>query len=228
MAGIRLGVFGGTFNPIHLGHIHVARSVQQLFDLSRIYFVVATTPPHKPGIDLAPFVHRYAMVSLAAACSSRFVPSTAELESPASPFSIDTMNKFASRCGNAAGLYFIAGGDSLLEVEGWHRGEQLLGEYNFVFVLRPGTPLGDPRDILPRCYASRVRDFRGMGRRKTQEQLRLEQSARSRRIFVVDVDAPDISASRIRQLAASGRRFASLLPVAVVQYIRKLRLYGER
>ena len=109
-----VGVFGGTFNPIHLGHLHIACSVQQLFGLSRIYLVVASTPPHKPGLDLAPFLDRYAMVSVALSGSDRLIPSAIELERPASPFSIDTMKKFARRSKSGHdGLYFIAGGDSL-------------------------------------------------------------------------------------------------------------------
>ena len=228
LAGMRLGVFGGTFNPIHYGHIHVARRVQQLFGLSRTYFVVATTPPHKPGTNLVPFLHRYAMVSLAAACSVCFIPSAMELDHPASPFSIDTMEKFARRNGGAAGLFFIAGGDSLLEVEGWHRGQEFLGRYNFIFVQRPGSSLGDPREILPGKIASRVRDLRGLGSPKLRERLRSEGAGRARRIFIVDVGAPEISATHIRQLAASGRRLGRFVPAPVVQYIQKLRLYGER
>ncbi len=225
---MRLGVFGGTFNPIHLGHLHVAGSVQQLFGLARTHFVVASTPPHKPGLDIAPLVHRYAMVSLALSGSERLVPSLMELERPPSPFSIDTMKKFARRSpGGRRGLYFIAGGDSLFEVSGWHRGEELLATYNFVFVTRPGVEIDDPRRALPGSIAHRVRDLRGLGPR----QVRRHASGNGpggNRIYLIDVDAPDVSASQVRDVAALGRSVKRWLPAPVALYIKKLGLYGER
>ncbi len=228
MAGIRLGVFGGTFNPVHLGHIHVARQTQRLFGLSRIIFVVASTPPHKPGLDIVPFVHRYAMVALAAASSRDFVPSTIELDPPASSFSIDTMRKLALRRQEpCSALYFIAGGDSLSEVQTWHRAEELLSLYNFIFVVRPGVRIADARELLPPAAASRFRDLRGLGRRRISREVARGISEQTF-VYLVDLNAPDIAASRVRTLAAAGRRFDRLVPASVAQYIKKLRLYGER
>ena len=136
----RIGVLGGTFNPIHLGHLHIAGEIQKIFSLAQVHFVVATTPPHKSPEDLIPFIHRYAMLSLATAAISSYIPSMIELEPQASPFSVDTMNKLARCMGREQReLYFIAGGDSLSEVKTWRNSEKLLTSYNFVFALRPGT-----------------------------------------------------------------------------------------
>jgi nicotinate-nucleotide adenylyltransferase len=224
-----LGVFGGTFNPIHRGHLHIARSVRRLFGLSQIHFVVASEPPHKPGLELEPFFNRYAMVALAAAEDRHFVPSPVELERPSSPFSVHTMRKLARRTGiDPVLLYFVAGGDSLLEVGGWYRSAELLSSYNFVFVVRPGFPLDEPGASLPAKVAGRIRDLRGLTPAAGRRKLRLERESRGLGIFIVDVDAPDISASEIRLRAASGRRISHLVPPLVHEYIQKLRLYGER
>lgn len=222
----RLGVLGGTFDPIHEGHLYVARSVQKIFRLSKILFVVASTPPHKPPKTLVDFAHRYAMVSLATAGEPFFVPSPIELEPDASPYSVDTMSKIARDSGFDTGdIYFIAGGDSLREVRSWRESEKLLTSYNFVFVLRPGFGKGDFREFLPEKAWPLLCD----GSRPGAEDIRLqieENRGGANRLFVVDVDAPDISATDIRRLAASGKDFSGSVPDAVNEYISKMQLYG--
>ena len=226
---MKLGVFGGTFDPIHRGHMHIARHAQNLFGLSQIHFVVATSPPHKRAGDLGPFSLRFAMVSLATSRFPSFIPSLIELEPPRSPYSIHTLGKLARGSSRAPrDLFFIAGGDSLLEVSNWREGGKLLSSYSFIFVSRPGVEDQDPARVLPRRVVSRVRDLRGLGRRQARREIRLEERASQNRIFLVDLSAPDISASRIRSLVFAGRRIQHLVPVPVGQYIRKLHLYGDR
>jgi nicotinate-nucleotide adenylyltransferase len=225
---VRVGILGGTFNPIHSGHLHIARRIQQLFSLSQMHFVVAAIPPHKPLDNLISFSHRYAMVSLAVAGIPSFIPSMIELEPEASPFSVDTMDKFAVRVAREKGiLYFIAGGDSLMEVKSWRKSEELLTSYNFVFAVRPGTDLAHVQDALPKSALKRVQDFRALGRTEIRRKL-AKADTKERMIYVVDVDAPDISATRIRNLASSGKSVSRMLPRPVNEYIRKLHLYGER
>jgi len=225
---LKLGVLGGTFNPIHSGHLHIARSVQKLFSLSKVLFVVAADPPHKPRKGLVAFAHRYAMVGLATSEEKSFVPSLVEQEPPASSYSVDTMRKIARSVRlPKTELYFIAGGDSLLEVNSWRESEKLLASYNFIFVLRPGMDAGDYTAFLPEKAKSRVRDLTGCGRtgiRRRIDDARL----RRNRLFIVDVDAPDISATQVRSLASAGKNFRSLVPGPVYSYIQKLDLYGER
>jgi nicotinate-nucleotide adenylyltransferase len=224
---MKLGVFGGTFDPIHLGHLHVASRIQSLFGLSQIHFVVAATPPHKRRVGLLPFSHRYAMVALATLGSISFVPSTVELEPPASPFSIHTLKKLVRNNGrDLLDVYFIAGGDSLLDVANWRDSLNLLTTYNFIFVARPGVATIEAKAVLPRKAAKRVREFRGLGSRQLRQRIRREEGSSENRIFIVDVDAPDISSSRIRSLVSSGKRIRHLVPVAVHEYIQKLRLYS--
>ena len=228
MGPMKLGVFGGSFNPVHHGHLHLARCAQRLFGLQQIHFVVAESPPHKPVLDLVPFAHRYAMVCMATAGYPALVPSLVELEHPTSPFSVHTMEKIARRyAGRSVSLYFIAGGDSLLDVRTWREGEQLLSSYSFVFALRPGVELDEINTMLPAKAKRHVCDLRRFRSRSLRERIKAEEVSREKRIFIVDVAAPDISASRIRELAAAGKRIRHLVPAPVHEYIQKLHLYGE-
>ena len=229
LGGLRLGVLGGSFNPIHFGHMHIARSCQRLFSLSRVHFVVAASPPHKSGEDMIPFMHRYAMVCLATMGRPSFVPSLVELEPPASPFSVDTLGKLAGQVDRRKGiLYFIAGEDSLNEVKSWRESETLLTTYNFIFVRRPGTRKEDHRDILPERSLSQVLDLCGLGRVQIRRRIGEEERSGESRIYIVDLNAPDISATEIRILAGAGKSLKSAVPAPVRDYIRKLNLYGER
>jgi nicotinate-nucleotide adenylyltransferase len=224
----RLGVLGGTFNPIHLGHLHIARSVQKLFSLSEIRFVVAASPPHKSKKSLIALTHRYAMVGLATSEEPSFVPSLVELEPHASSYSVDTMRKIARAMDRNKGeVYFIAGGDSLCEVKSWRESEKLLTTYNFIFVLRPGFDAGNLKDYLPQKARERVCDCSGYGRTRIRKLMEDDRPGKNR-VFIVDTDAPDISATRIRNLAAAGKNFRRFIPAPVYAYIQKLHLYGGR
>lgn len=223
----RVGVLGGTFNPIHCGHLHIAREVQSLFSLEQVHFVVALNPPHKSPSDLLPFAHRYAMASLATAGFPGFIPSPIEVEPGASSYTIDTMDKLKRRVGgDGSALFFIAGGDSLPEVRSWRQGAALLGSYNFVFVTRPGVAAYDPADALPPDAVSRVRDLTGLSRSEAQRVIADESGCL--RIFIVDVGAPDISATEIRRLVLEGMPVDEMAPGPVREYIDKLKLYGGR
>ncbi len=223
-----IGVLGGSFNPIHNGHLHIAQAVRESFGLAEVHFVVATTPPHKEGRSLLPLAHRYAMVCLATSGTRAFLPSLVELAPPASPYSIDTLEKLA-RLLPAAGrdLFFIAGMDSLLELHTWKENQALLQTYSFVFVARPGIVPLPAGQILPPGAARRLVDLRGLSPRAQRQALRDCRASPANRIYLADMGAPDISASTIRQRARAGRRFGHLVPPPVGAYIRKLNLYGE-
>jgi nicotinate-nucleotide adenylyltransferase len=224
----RIGVLGGTFNPIHFGHLRIARQVQRLFSLSQVHFVVAAIPPHKDLKNLIAFSHRYAMVSLATSGLASFIPSMVELEPQASPFSVDTLTKFSRRFPREqAVLYFIAGGDSLPEVRSWHESETLLSLCNFVFAMRPGTIATNPKAVLPEIAAGRVIDLSRLGPIHAGRQIGSQKSD-DFKIYIVDVGAPDISATRIRELAGSERSIHRFVPGNVGEYIRKLHLYGGK
>ncbi len=225
---MKAGVLGGTFDPIHLGHLHLARHTQRLFGLSQVYFVVACTPPHKRAKTIIPFSHRFAMVSLATAGERSFVPSLIELEPPESPFTIHTLGKLA-RCDGRRPLdfYFIAGEDSLLDVSNWRQSEKLLTSYNFVFASRPGVEHADASAVLPPKAVSHLRHLRGLAPRQVRRRIKLEEQTSENRIFMIDVAALDISATQIRALASAGKRIDRLVPPSVHEYIQKQSIYGE-
>jgi nicotinate (nicotinamide) nucleotide adenylyltransferase len=168
------------------------------------------------------------MVCLAVAREASFIPSLIELEPEASPFSVDTMRKFARWMERDSGvLFFIAGGDSLLEVKSWRDSEKLLNSYNFVFVMRPGTKSFVAGDVLPEKTTSRVRDLTGLKRVQIRRRI-AEEGVNECHIYIVDIGAPDISATRIRALASSGKSIHRMVPEPVCEYIHKLHLYGAR
>ena len=229
MGIVGIGILGGTFNPIHRGHLHLAKSVQALFELSKVYFVVSPVPPHKQAESMIPFEHRYAMTSLAVEKELSFIPSLVEIEPNPSPYTIDTMDKL-TRIEEPNRLFFIAGGDSLLEIASWRESERLLAEYNFIFVTRPWDGPIDAEKCLPSDAFKRVCDLTGLDRRQTRKKIAGE-SKEEKRIYIVNAKAPDISSTRIRALlAAKGGDHAvrRMLPPAVRGYIRKLRLYGGK
>jgi len=224
----RLGALGGSFNPVHFGHLFIARRIRDLFHLQRVHFIVAATPPHKPAGGLVPFAHRYAMVSLALAGSRSFLPSAVELDPPPSPFSVHSLEKLdlRNRAGHAR-LYFIAGGDSLLDVGSWHESERLLASYDFVFVTRPGVEIPDPAALLPRDARESMLDLRDRRPAEIRAAVRTAEACGERRVYLLDVGAPDISASEIRRLVAAGEPVDKLVPARVREYIEKLNIYGE-
>ncbi len=229
MPETRLGALGGTFNPIHVGHIHIARRIQRMFNLSQVHFVVAANPPHKPTDRLVPLIHRYAMVCLALSGSRALVPSLLELEPPPSPFSIHTLRKLSrTATAGCSGVYFIGGGDSLRDVGAWHQSEQLLSAFNFIFVTRPGTGAVNPSRFLPPAVMGRVIDLRNRVPGFVRRSIRRCEERRRRHIYLLDVGAPDISASVIRTRVAARRRIDGLVPAGVHEYIKKLQLYGDR
>jgi nicotinate-nucleotide adenylyltransferase len=224
----RLGALGGSFNPIHFGHLFLARRIRDLFRLQRVHFIVAAVPPHKPAEVLAPFIHRYAMVSLALAGARDFVPSPVELEPPPSPFSVHTLEKLDQRNrGEHARVFFIAGGDSLLDVGEWHESKRLLASHDFIFVMRPGVDIPDPAGLLPSSARGSLLDLRDRRPAEIRAAIRVAEGGWERRVYLLDVGAPDISASTIRQHIAAGRAVDNLVPARVREYIDKLQIYGE-
>jgi nicotinate-nucleotide adenylyltransferase len=194
-----------------------------------VLFVVSQDPPHKQAEKLIPFAHRYAMVSLAVEKEISFIPSMAEMEPEPSPYTIDTMDKL-SLIEKRNRFFFIAGGDSLLEVASWRESERLLAEYNFIFVTRPWDGPIDAEKCLPADAFRRTRDLTGLERKQAKKKIAGEPKEENR-IYIVDAKAPDISSTKIRDLVATkggDRAVRRMLLPSVRVYIKKLRLYGSR
>ena len=147
-----VALFGGTFDPIHAGHIAVAEAAQKRFHLDTIHFVPSARPPHKTKPALTPFVHRYAMVALACSDHADFRPSLAEAPAEGAPphafYTIDTVRRYRREHPDDH-LFFIVGADQFLEIPTWKNYEALLDSCDFIIASRPGFRLDALRLVLP-------------------------------------------------------------------------------
>src|ERR1043165_3638677 len=141
MAVRRTGIYGGTFDPVHNGHLEVARRVLQLFELDQVIFVPACLPPHKRSRKLTSAFHRFAMLALATEADQRLLVSTVELDAPDRPYAVNTVERMRESFGDEADLFFIVGADAWLEITTWKEWERLLTLCHLIVVTRPGFDL---------------------------------------------------------------------------------------
>ena len=228
-AGARkIALFGGTFDPIHEGHLAVARAAERRFHFDEVHFIPAAHPPHKPASDLLPFAHRFAMVALACAGQPRFVPSLAEANNGSeagsaagASYSVDTVRRFQREINRPGDqLYFLLGADSFLEIGTWKEYETLLGLCDFVVASRPGFGRDSLRQVIPqRLLAKRAGDSRSD--RGAIPLLRTT-------VHLLDTVASRVSATAVRRRLDLGRSVHGLVPRAVEDYIIKQALYRDR
>lgn len=225
---MRIGVFGGTFDPIHFGHLHVAAKTRDLFHLDQIHFTVSLVPPHKAQKNVASPYHRYAMCVLATQQEAAFKASTVELEDPLHPYTINTLEKFSRAYQDHAAIFFIAGADSFAEINKWVEYERLLLNYNFIFVERPGIEVSGFQFLRLPEILGRVADMR----RASPDELRREVSRRldsgAKGIYLVDIGALDISSTFVREKLRRGEDASGLLPEPVLSYALKYSVYTKK
>jgi nicotinate-nucleotide adenylyltransferase len=197
----RIALYGGTFDPVHLGHLEIARRVAEVFEIEKLLFIPAQMAPHKIGQPVTHPIHRYAMLALATQDDPRLAISTFELDAPDRRYTVDTVEHFQRELGDSTELFFIMGADSWSEITTWREWERLLSMTNHIVVTRPG-------------YESSMTHVG---------------EHRSSRIFFTDVVMNDVSATRIRRLASEGRtdELVNLLPGPVLDYIKKYGIYRE-
>jgi nicotinate-nucleotide adenylyltransferase len=214
----RAAIYGGTFDPVHKGHIEVARRVLELFELEEVLFVPACVPPHKSGISSA--FHRFAMLALATNDDPLLRILTVELDEPERPYAVDTVERMQTEMDAERRLFFMIGADSWSEITTWHEWQRLLKMCDLIVVTRPGYELSG--QIPDR--AARVVDLRGMSRREISKVL---DSDRGPNVFLTDAAMVDISATAIRGAARAGEveRLRQMVPTAVADYIEKYELY---
>ncbi|HYG99851.1 MAG TPA: nicotinate-nucleotide adenylyltransferase [Terriglobales bacterium] len=225
---MNVALFGGTFDPVHLGHLAVARAAQQRFQLGRVYLVPADVPPHKQKVPITPYHHRYAMLALATQGEKDIVPSL--LEAPdaeggtqwGANYSIDTVRRFKQTLKKSDRLFFLIGIDAFLDVAKWREPEALLRECEFIVVSRPGFSLADVAGALPesmRPADAVLKPFQGKS--ATGGDIVLGGAA----IHLLEGLQERVSATQVRQAAAQGRAVNRWLAPAVAEYIKKLGLY---
>jgi nicotinate-nucleotide adenylyltransferase len=210
-----LGVLGGTFDPIHFGHLALARAAQLALGLKTIRFIPSSQPPHRPDRPRASGYHRLVMARLAVADDAsglHWEVSGLELDRKGPSYTFDTLRSVHAEGMTPLQVVFLTGADAFAEIGTWHRYPEVLDLAHFGVVTRPGTTLDSLRERLPKL-ASRMIEAHDVS--KTS----------SPRIILVPADTPDISSTDIRRLAARGESIADLVPSAVASYIAQHSLY---
>jgi nicotinate-nucleotide adenylyltransferase len=215
----RIALFGGSFDPVHLGHLAVARAAQRRFHLDEVHFIPSGRPPHKHRQQLAPFPHRFAMVALACAEHAHFVPSLAE----AGPdwgggeifYSIDTVRHFRHVYHHHGDrLYFILGADSFLEIPTWREYEALLNSCDFIVASRPGFRSDALRLVIPP-------ELLGRAPAAGPHEVPLRRTS----VHLLDTVSSEVSATEVRRRLHRRQSVHGLVPARVEEYIGKQALY---
>jgi nicotinate-nucleotide adenylyltransferase len=237
---MNIGLFGGTFDPIHLGHTALARAAQERCELGRIYFVPASIPPHKQTQPTASYFHRYAMVVLATMGEKAFVPSlleepgtalplvggkktTAGHGTPAANYSIDTVRRLKPTLKKADRLFFLIGIDAFNDIAKWHEAEALLRECEFIVASRPGYSLADIANALPEGLRPKAEVTKPFSKQPAKGDLVLPGVT----IHLLENVRQNISATAIREAVSAKRSLTKFVDPAVAEYIKKMELYRK-
>jgi nicotinate-nucleotide adenylyltransferase len=213
----RIGILGGTFNPIHLGHVKAALEVQKKFMLDKVLLIPSYIPPHKGSPDVAPPADRLQMVKLAVVSYPQFVPSSVEIDAKGKSYSILTLAKLKRRFPDAV-IFFILGVDAFLEIDTWREYEKILEQCHFIVISRPGYDLNEAKKLLNGKYAERMV--------RVLKTTKLDRLMSHRfKIFLLSIDALDIASKEVRKKVKSGKSIAGLVVEAVEEYIQKNKLY---
>lgn len=233
---MNVGLFGGTFDPVHRGHLAVARAARDKFRLAKIFFVPAAVPPHKPGSPVATFEQRYAMLALATVNEKEFIPSLLEAPrgtnllqfrnpedaKPVPNYSISTVRKLRSMLRKNDRLFFILGLDSFLQIATWREPEALLEEAEFIIASRPGYSMADVAAALPPAMRPPVAAVKFFRKQKPADSLVLPGITLH---LLADV-REKVSSTAIRKAAAGNDSLERYVGPLVAEYIRKQKLYG--
>jgi len=216
VAGNRLiGLLGGTFNPIHYGHLRAAQELAEVLNFSELRFIPAANPPHKPAPEVSAG-HRAAMVELAITNNPLFKLDTRELARTGASYTFDTLISLREELGKEVSLCWILGSDAFVKLNTWHRWKELLNHCHIILVQRPNTE-NQPKlpdelaAFLQENYTENVDDLH-------------EKSAGY--IHMQAITPLDISATKIRETLKTGHSARYLIPYNVIEYIKTHKLYS--
>lgn len=211
--GQRIGILGGTLDPIHLGHVAAAVAARDALTLDRVIVLPSLVPPHRQHQPLASPYHRFAMAALAVNPLDGLMVSDLELCAPGPSYTADTLTRLRAWGLTPSQIFFITGADAFAEIATWRRYPDVLDLAQFVVVSRPGDPASSLRERLP-DLAPRMRDD-GASRISDGNTL----------IFLVDAPTPDVSSTEIRRRVRQGESLRGLVPPAVEAHILRHSLY---
>lgn len=218
----RIALYGGTFDPVHVGHLAVAQALSKLFALDEVLLIPAAHAPHKRVSKVTPAWHRYAMLALATQNDERLRLSTVELDAPERPYTFETLARMPEMLGREAELFFVMGADSWLEITTWREWERVLALSNHIVVVRPGYELS-AEHVAP-AIRERIVDVLGLDDERVTQKL---DDRAGKKIYVTDAVRMDVSATAIRRAVREGRDadWIELVTPPVAAYIKKYELY---
>lgn len=212
----RVGVLGGTFDPVHKGHLVLAEAARREFALDLVWFIPAAQPPHKLGEPVTPFAHRAAMLELALADRPAFAVNQMEQRRPGPSYSVDTLRELRQELGRDDELYFIIGSDAFVEITTWKNYPELFRYAHFLVAERPDSAPGHLNDQISRL----PENFKHDPANNRWSHLH------GAFIYPLPVDAFLVSSTIIRRKVRAGEAITGLLPPPVAAYIRRHRLYS--
>lgn len=213
----RTGLFGGTFNPIHSGHIRAAEIVQKRLSLEKILFVPSYIPPHKDSEEIASPSHRLRMVELALRPHSHFVPSSIEVDAQEKSYSVITLGKIKKLYPNTQ-VFFILGIDAFLEIDTWKNYDKVLEQCFFAVISRPGFRLKEAEKTLKEIPGKDICEL-------SESEILDDDKLLSYRVFLLQIDALDIASTDIRKRVKRGESIQTMVPDEVEAYIKENNLY---
>lgn len=213
-----MGVLGGTFNPVHLGHLRLAEEAVEALRLERCLLVPAWVPPHKSGSNLAPYSSRYRMLELAIVDHPRFQVSDLERRLSGTSYTVTTLRQLVRELEAPVELYFLLGLDAFLEIHGWWHFRELFERATLTIFPRPGCSRQAIGEHLTRYVSARY---------LWNEQLDRFTHPDLRPVMVLRSTFLDISSSAIRSLLAAGKSIRYLVPEPVLGYIEAAGLYRD-
>ncbi len=221
---MHIGLFGGTFNPIHIGHLRAALEVKEGFGLDEVVLIPAALPPHKVPGDVAEAADRLHMLNLALEDDSGIRISDVELKRAGPSYTIDTVEHFKQLLSDQSQIYLIMGMDAFLEFDSWKSFDELLRRIPFIIISRPKSGFSSResgRKTIERFLNSKISTDYAFC-----ESKRCFRSKEMQPIYTFQVTGLDISSTRVRRLISEGRSIRHLVPPEVVEYINAKGLYS--
>ena len=218
---MRIGILGGTFNPIHFGHLRSAEEVHQTLLLDEIRFVPSALPPHKPKDEVASAADRLEMVRIALEDYPAYVCDPVEVERGGASYTLDTLEELTRKTSPGSEMFFIIGADAFVELGTWHKPKEVLSAINFAVTLRGNQNTRDYVETLLRviqeiepsyCIDKSLKEIKFMDKKRV--------------IKFIPITEVDISSTRIRQCIKESSSIGHLLPREVELFIIRRRLYG--
>jgi nicotinate-nucleotide adenylyltransferase len=211
----KIGLLGGTFDPVHYGHLQLAQSALEECGLDKVVFIPSAQPPHKNGLSITPFMHRMAMLTLAGGGISDFECNPIEATLPRPSYTIDTLRELRKHYTGSCRLYFMIGADAFLDILTWKSYQEVLHSVNIILSRRKGYSGGELAVLLKKLgYKADEGSWHGDDGKKD--------------IYILKKIPDDHSSSAIRAMIENGESVQQFLPRSVIEYIQNNKLYQSK